>query len=151
MAIVTRPPSNQRTYDAFWSKDPAFIQGAGPDHERKIEIARETGDWSSLLIEGQTPTKFVLRQIPGEIKRRILDRFAAEKIGGYELDSLLLRLAVADVVNLGDFKLKLTVDDEWGTLATHDLPNLLDECAPGCVAEIGLLVYQRMMGLSGKS
>ena len=147
MAIVTRPPSNQNTYDEFWSGDQAFNH----DDERKFGIARETGDWSSLLIEGQTPTKFVLRQIPGDVKRRILDQFSASKIGGYELDSLLLRLAVVDVVNLGDFRLKFTVSEDWGKLSTHDLPNLLDEYAPGCVAELGLLIYRRMMGLSGKS
>lgn len=152
MAIqfVTRPPSNQHTYDAFWSGDPAFVQGEGAEHQRKIERARETGDWSPLLIEGLAPTKFVLRQVPGEIKRRILDRFAAEKIGGNELDSLLLRIAVVDVSGLGDFKLKFTMDDDWGRLVTNDLPNILDEHAPGCVGEIAVQIFNRMMGLSGK-
>lgn len=151
ISLVTRPPSNQQHYDLFWSGDSALVQGEGPEHERKLELAHETGDWSSLLIQGQAPTKFVMRQIPGDIKRRLLDRFAAEKIGGYELDSLLLRLAIVDVVGLGDFKLKFTMDDDWGRISTHDLPNLLDECAPGCVAELGLAVYRKMMGLSGKS
>jgi len=152
MAInfVTRPPSNQQHYDEFWSGDPAFVQGEGAEHERKIERARETGDWSELLIQGSTPTKFVMRQIPGEIKRRILDRFIAGKSGGYDLDSLLLRLAVVDVIGLGDFKLRFTADEDWGKLATHELPNILDEFAPGCVAELGLAVYRKMMGPSGK-
>lgn len=153
MAIqfVTRPPSNQQTYDAFWSGDPAFVQGEGKEHERKLELARETGDWSPLLISGLVPTKFVLRQIPGEIKRRVLDQFNAGKIGGYELDSLLLRLAAVDVVGLGDFKLKFTMSDDWGRIATNDLPNILDECAPGCVAELALHIFHKMMGLSPKS
>lgn len=150
MAIQIRPPSNQQTYDAFWSGDPAFVQGEGKEHERKLELARETGDWSPVIVVGLVPTKFVLRQIPGEIKRRILDRFNADQIGGYELDSLLLRLAVVDVVGLGDFKLRFASEDDWGKLATHDLPNLLDACAPGCVAELAVQIFNRMMGISGK-
>lgn len=151
MITVTRPPSNQNTYDEYWSGDPAFVQGEGDEHDAKIERARETGDWSELLIAGLVPTKFVLRQVPGEIKRRVLDQFAAGKIGGYELDSLLLRLAVVEVIGLGDFKLRREKSADWGHLATHDLPNLLDAHAPGCVAELGLSVYRKMMGLSGKS
>lgn len=153
MAInyVTRPPSNQQTYDEFWSGDPAFVRGSGAEYEKKIERARETGDWSELLIQGLVPTKFVMRQVPGEIKRRILDRFTAGKLGNFELDALLLRVAVVDVVGLGDFKLRFTMDEDWGRIATNDLPNLLDEFAPGCVAELGLSVYHKMMGPSGKS
>lgn len=148
--IVTRPPSNQQTHDLFWSGDPAFIQGDGAEHARKLEVARETGDWSPLLIERLVPTKFVCRQIPGELKRRILDQFNAGKIGGYELDALLFRLAVVDVVGLGDFKVRFTVSDDWGKLATNELCNVLDEHAPGCVAELALQIYHRMMGLAGK-
>lgn len=146
----TRPPSNQSTFDMFWSGDPAFVQGDGKEHEKKLEIARETGDWSGLIIQGQTPTKFVSRQIPGELKRRILDRYQAGKLGPYELDALLLRMAIVDVIGLGDFKLKFTMSDEWGKIASADLTNALDACAPGAVTELSLQVFNRMMGLSGK-
>jgi hypothetical protein len=147
---VTRLPGNQHRYDVFWSGDPAFIQGTDAEHTRKLEIARETGDWSALLIQGLVPTKFVCRQIPGELKRRIMDRFSAGKIGGQELDALLVRLAVVDVVNLGDFKLGFAADDDWGRLATHALPDVLDEHAPGAVADLAVQIFNRMMGLAGK-
>ena len=149
--IVTRPPSNQNRYDVFWSGDPAFVQDSGEEHARKLERARETGDWSELLIAGVTPTKFVCRQVPGELKRRIMDRFQPNRIGERELDALLVRIAVVDVVNLGDFKIAWEADDDWGRLATNDLPNLLDEYAPGAVADLAVQIFNRMMGLSGKS
>lgn len=152
MAIhfVTRPPSNQQRYDLFWSGDPAFVQGNGDEHTRKLERARETGDWSELLIAGVVPTKFVCRQVPGELKRRIMDRFTAGRIGDRELDALLVRLAVVDVVNLGDFKIGWELDDNWGRLATNELPNLLDEHAPGAVADLAIQIFNRMTGLAGK-
>lgn len=152
MAIeyVSRLPSNQQTYDLFWSGDPAFVQGEGKDHERKLEIARETGEWSSLLIQGQTPTKFVSRQVPGEIRRRLLDHYGAGKLGAQELDSLLVRIAVIDVVGFGDFKLKFTMHDDWGKVTTNDLPNALDLYAPGAVADLAVQVFNRMMAPSGK-
>lgn len=153
MAInfVTRPPSNQQTWDAIWSQDPALVQGEGTEHRRKLELARETGDWSPLLIVGQVPTKFVLRQIPGEFRRRIIDRLNAGRIGGQELDALLVRLAVVDVVALGGFNLKFTIDEEWGRLATYELCNTLDDHAPGCVGELAVQIFNRMMGVSPKS
>lgn len=151
ISLVTRPPSHQQQYDAFFRGDPAFVQGAGPEYEAKLARARETGDWSQMLIAGLVPTKFVLRQIPGKIKRRILDQHTAGKIGDRELDALLVRLAVVDVVNLGDFKLRPSIDEQWGALAHEDLIDLLDDVAPGAVADLALQIFERMMGLSGKS
>lgn len=150
ISIVTRPPSNLTSYDAFFSGDPAFVQGDGEEHERKLAIAHETGDWSSLLVAGMVPTKFVLRQVPGHVKRLVLDRYNAKLIGGLELDALLVRIAVVGVVGLGDFKLRFTGDPTYGKLAALDLIDLLDEHAPGAVAELAVQIFDRMMGLSGK-
>lgn len=145
-----RAPSNQQTYDLFWSGDPAFVQGDSKEHERKLEVARDTGDWSPLLIQGQTPTKFVTRQIPGDLRRRLVDWYEAHKLGARELDALLVRLAVTDVVGFGDFRLKFTAHDDWGRIATTDLPNALDQYAPGAVAELAFQIFNRMMNPSGK-
>jgi len=151
ISLVTRPPSNQRTYDAFWSGDPAFVQGTGPEHAAKIARARETGDWSQLLIAGLTPTKFVMRHIPVQIKHRILDQYRADKIGDLELDDILVRVACIEVVDLGDFRWSPVLDDRWGSIASPELTELLDEVAPRAIGELAVQVYNRMMGVSGKS
>ncbi len=151
ISLVTRPPSLQRTYDAFWAGDPAFVQGDSKEHLRKLATARETGDWSSLLIAGLSPTKFVMRHIPLQIKNRILDQFSAGKIGGLEFDDVLVRVACIDVVDLGDFKWKSANDERWGRVAAPELTDLLSEVAPGAVGDLAVQVYNRMMGLSGKS
>jgi hypothetical protein len=145
-----RLPSNKQTYDLFWSEDPAFVQGEGSEHERKLEQARETGDWSALLVQGQIPTKFVARQVPSEIRRRLLDRYSAEKIGGRELDALLVRVAIVDVVGFGDFKLGFAKHEDWGRVASSELVDAMDAYAPGSITELALQIFNRMMGISGK-
>ena len=141
-------PSNRQTYDLFWSGDPAFIQGKGEDHDRKVERAQETGDWSPLLIQGQTPTKFVARQLPGDIKRKLFDRWDAT--GSRELDSLIVRLAIVDVVGFGDFQLAFAKHDAWGRMASLELPNALDDFAPSAVQDLAVQIFRRMSAPSGK-
>ena len=90
---MLRLPSNQRPYDAFYSRDPAFVQppelAAGGEldedvvkahktaleaHAERIRIARETGDWKPLLAGDELePTRFTLQPISGDTFRKIAD------------------------------------------------------------------------------
>lgn len=154
--MITRLPSNQHHRDAFWSRDPAFMQL--PDeatdeqkaaHARKWKLARQTGNYGELLITGATPTKFVMQPIPGHVVRRIIDRVIAGRVGGLEQASLAFRAALVTIENFGDVAIKPTESD-YGTIADVAITNLLDGCAPGCVNELGNDALERALGLSGE-
>lgn len=153
---MIRPPSNQNHYDMFWSGDPAFVQlddnptdAQKEEHTRKWRIARETGNYGGLLIEGMQPTRFVVRPLPGDCNRKLIDRMFAGRIGGLELNALVFRAALVDVVGFGDFKVKM-VESEFGPIASHEITNALDESARGCVNELGIEILNRAAGVSGK-
>lgn len=68
---MIRLPSLSKPYHAFVTFDEAIIQppdasdtAACEDYAAKIRSARQTGDWSSIVVPGQTPTKFILRPMP---------------------------------------------------------------------------------------
>lgn len=166
---MIRPPSNQRTYDEFWSGDEAFLQpptkpAAGADdaelaahaeqleaHERKVKVARETADWAPLIIEGGEPTRFELRVLPGDVFRRIVDMWQGNDIGSAEANLLLLRAALVGVVNLGKASVTLAPDRQYprlGPIADVSVPNLLDRVNPGIVAELATSIRTRAMGVS---
>lgn len=154
--MITRLPSNQHHRDAFWSKDPAFRQLA-PDaddaareaHARKWRVAEQTGNYGEVLIGGATPTKFIMQPIRGDVVRKLVDRGIAGRIGVLERAQLAFRAAVVAVENFGDVTVK-QVESEYGPIAELALANLLDECAPGCVNELGSAALDRALGLSGE-
>ena len=153
---MIRPPSLQNQRDDYWSGDPAFVQlppnatdEQREEHARKWRIARETGNYGDLLIQDAKPTKFVFQPMPGDVYRRLVDRVQAGRMGMLELHALAFRVAVVDVANLGDVKVR-PMETELGTMATAEITNVLDACAPGCVNELGAEVIQRAIGLSGK-
>ncbi len=171
---MIRPPSAVRDFDAFFSGDSAFTQppadppdDASDDAKKahkeavegyiaKLRAARETGDWKPLLIEGQTPTKFVLRQVDRNIWREIMDRAvlpgdSPRHIGQVTLNALLFRLACISIA--GWDKFERLPDAKWDlwSMAPASLVTQLDEIDPRIVGEIGSLVFERLRGVSGKS
>lgn len=166
---MIRPPSNQKTYDEFWSGDPAFVQPpaepaedaddatikkyreAVDDHVRKLKHARATGDWSALLAGADQPTRFVMRPLPGHLFRMITDLVTSERIGPAETNGLILRAALVGVVNLGDVEVDHKTDSTYpklGKIATVDVPNLLDRIDIGIVAELATSIRERAMSPS---
>lgn len=167
-----RLPSAQKQYDDYCSLDPAFIQPPSPpaegasDSEResfkaaaeeylaKLTAAKETGDWSALRIDGQTPTKFVLGQVDRNVWRAIMDRAvlpgdSPRSIGQITLHSLLFRLALKSIVGLGDVKVERAPDHNWEgwVMAQADIVTQLDEIDPRIVGEIGAGVFKRLQGI----
>lgn len=168
---MLRPPSNQRPYDEFYSRDPAFVQlpDSEPlsklepearaartrvveDHERAIRIARETGDWKPLLAGEAEPTRFVMMPMSGDLFRKLGDLTLSDKLGGLELDQLVVRIALVDVVNLGDTKVdrrrphENPAFRELGKVASVDITNLLDSIDRRIIGELGGLVMTRARG-----
>ncbi len=166
---MIRPPSAQRDWDAFFSGDSAFVQpptlddpptdeqkSALEQYAAKLTTARETGDWKPLLIEGQAPTKFVMRQVDRNVWRSIMDRAvlpgdSPRHIGQVSLNALLFRLACVSVVGWDKFERQPDPSWEFWAMAPAKLVTDLDEIDPRIVGEIGSLVFERLRGVSGKS
>ena len=168
-----RPPSVQRSYDDYVSIDPAFVQAptvpaeSATDAERalykeeseryvaKLKAAKQTGDWTPLRIEGQTPTKFVLGQVDRNIWRALMDRAllseeSPRRIGQVTLYALLFRLALRSVEGFGDVKVERRPDPNWESweMAQASLVTTFDELDPRIVGEIGGGIFQRLQTVS---
>lgn len=166
---MLRPPSNQRPYDAFYSRDPAFQQApelaaneldedlvkahkvALAAHADRIRIARETGDWRPLLVGELQPTLFTMQPMSGDTFRKIADLVTGGAIRAFALDQLALRCALVSVVNLGDYTVERKLHEnprlhELGPIATIDIPNLLDAVDRRIVGELGGLVMTKARG-----
>lgn len=169
-----RLPSQQKQYDAYCSLDPAFVQAPTPpadnvpEEEReafkvaaqeylsKFKAAKDTGDWSALLIPGQSPTKFVLGQVDRNVFRAIADRATLpldnpRHIGPVALYALLFRLALKSIVGLGDLKVERMPDPQWEnwTMAQPSVVTTLDDINPGIVGELGMDILNRLQEVQG--
>ena len=168
---MIRPPSSQRSWDAFTTADPAIIQPPerpGDDASEadrvahieaasawasKIKSARDTGDWSPIVLEGQQPTKFTLGHVDRNVWRTIQDRATLpadnpRHIGQVVLFALLFRLSVRAIAGWDKFeRLPDAAWDNW-TMAPADLVNKLDEINPAIVGELGMEVFKRLAGVS---
>lgn len=163
--MLVRPPSNQNLRDDYFSGDPAFEQAPEKPAEgqteeaykkelkayaEKLERARETGDWSELLIEGKQPTKFVMKQISGDVLRKISDRTQAGDIGAAQGQALAFRCAISSIENF-DFKVEHATFADYGKIATVEVANVLDGITTHIVSELGLEAMRRSKGVSPKS
>jgi hypothetical protein len=158
--MLLRPPSLQKHYDAFYWRDPAFIQPPedGEDlekareaHSQRMKTARETGSWTDVSIEGKQPTKFVMRPLPGTIGRRLSDKLVSGALGYAELYALAFRASIVSIENLGsDYKIKLVAHEWLGDIASEEVVNMLDALELGIVNDLGSDAYERAKRPSGK-
>lgn len=172
---MIRLSSYQRDYDIYWSGDPALEQppidpgravsdetiaafkAALAAYQTKLTAARETSDWSALILENQVPLKFVMQQVDRNIWRAIIDRGSLpldnpRLIGPGVLSSLLFRLAVKDIPG-GEIKVVRAPAPEWDgwVMAQADIVSALDFVNPAIVSELGMDVYRRLVGVPKKS
>lgn len=158
---MIRPPSNQRNYDAVFSGDSCFVQL--PDnateeqfieHARKWEVARETGDYSALRVEGAgEPTVFKMRPLNLESFAAIVD-MAKAGAGHNETAVLAFRVALQDVSNLGKVEIKRIQHKKFGQIATTeflDKAGLPAGLSLQIAAELGGYAIQKASTLSPKS
>lgn len=161
--MIIRPPSLHKTWDTYWSQDPAFTptptlsdeptpeeKAAGLEYLTKLRSAKNTGDWSELVLAGKTPTKFVMGQVDRNVWRALIDRSrlppdSKRHVGQSVAEAILFRLSVQSIEGL-DIKFKRAADPQWDEwdMAPASLINALDEIDPGIVSEIGNDVYLRL-------
>ena len=153
---MLRLPSNQRQYDEYWSGDPAFVQPDDTDesraeHTTKVKRARETGDWSPLVIEGQRPTLFVMRQVRSTQKNWIGDQYRREKIGDLVLLELFFRCALVKIVDSGIKTLdefKHANHPELGPICPDKVIDTLGEINPSLVSELASASIEKVRNLN---
>lgn len=122
------------------------------EHAAKVKRCRETGDWSGLLIQGATPTKFVMRPIAGSQLRWLTDQLGRTdefRIGLGVALALLFRCAFVDVHNLGiEVDAKTSQHRDLGSIASVKVTNLLDSIDASIVAEIADAAFERARDLN---
>ena len=153
------PPSIVRDYDLIWSKDPALdaperepneTDDAWAEREsnweKRLTVARETGQWDGVLKTGQQPTIFRCRRISTLHWRRIQTDW--NEVGPYEAVLSALRLAIQDIKNFGSIKIERERgNDRFGdALLAGTVVDVLREI-PGLIDELGLAVIERESAL----
>ena len=168
---MNRTGSLQQEYDFYVSSDPAFVKPpakpaddaseqeieafktAAKDYIHKWEVARETTDYSALIIEGQTPKKIRLGRVNRKIWRLLQDRALLPdreplKIGHRTLLAIVARLAIRSIPHL-DLKFDHVPDKDYGwVMAPEEVSEILDDKDPSILAEIGNEVLRRLQGVS---
>lgn len=153
-----RPPSLQSQYDDFFSGDPALIPEpklaadadekaiaayklACDEYLTKLRVARETGDWTAILVGTEQPTKFVMKQISGDAYRGLLDMHRAEKVGPGKANQLAFRCAITKVVDSGlpEASTKVTAFNhpDLGKIASVAISDYFDSIDTRIVSELG--------------
>lgn len=115
--IQIQPPRFSGTYDIISSYEPDLDRPEIPDRldnesdedyrrrvqeallpfNRRLVVARETGDWSAVLKPGANPTKFRVRRIPGR-RWEAFDTFIqAANLTDFGRASLLIRMAIVSI------------------------------------------------------
>lgn len=152
-----RPPSLLREYDDFFSRDPSIIAAPKEPKERaaweaKLQTARETGSWTDIVVPGDAPARFRMKQLAGDVFREILDANEAGRVRSNKAAQLAFRAAFQGVVDpqLVDFEPKFEPTDRFGKIASVDVANYFDAIDTAIVTELGLEALRRARDLSPK-
>jgi hypothetical protein len=158
--VALRVPSLHKDYETFFSGDPALTQlpkNASQEqadaYSEQLRVARETGDWSGLLVDGRVPTTFVMRVIPRKILWTLRDAARSGEFGEEMFAAWLFRASVRSIANFDEgqaFKFDL-VDTKYGAAFASDNVLAIDEFAPGVIRELAALAHARASDLAPKS
>jgi hypothetical protein len=156
--LIQLTPSLQHRHGVIWSGDPALSRpkkdatATEGEHakalaawEERFRVARERGDYASVVLPDQQPTIFTVAPMPRSMRDAVLDGVAQGRIGWNGVATLVFRLCVVSIDHLGQ---KLEIKTETDPITkkpgiTVDIIDELDAAAPGCVPEIGLYIFQR--------
>lgn len=161
---MIKPPSNQKTWDAFYTGDTAIIQlpDEASDEQKKdrddlIERARELGadGWADVVVEGERPTIFTFKPLGSELTGHLVDMLNDPRVGAFRVFALAFRLALVGVKNLTDSgKVDFVNHGEFGRIATTaflDRAGCTGEVGASIITELGSLVMTRARAANPKS
>lgn len=166
---MIQPPSVQREYSEFWSGDPAIMQSpdAPPEdateetkaavrarveeHERKLERARETGQWDAIIVPGERPTMFTFAPIPGRVMRALISRMERGELDFVTAAPIAFRASIRKIENPA-MEIKVENHPEFGRIASEAITNKLDAIDMGIVSQLGMRALSRgTTGIAPKS
>jgi hypothetical protein len=76
------------------------------ERNRKLKLARDTGNWAAITKPGETRTEFKFRAIGGQTLTWWQGQVTREDKTDAEASELMFRLALVDVDNLAKFEIK---------------------------------------------
>jgi hypothetical protein len=118
------------------------------ERARRLRVARERGEWATIIKPGGKPTLFHFRHIPGSA----LDWWhgKSEQLGTIAGYALLFRLALKGVENLGSLEMKFDEIDGQRVLSDASIDQLYalqradgTEIGRAIVGELGRVVAQK--------
>lgn len=119
---MIKPPSLQSDYSLIYSGDPALVLPEDADERaRLLQQARETGNWTGLIAQGQEPTLFTVAPLTGSAFAWLSGETRRRDLSQVESLSLALRLALRKVSGFGDHKVTLSKTDEGYKIANVDI------------------------------
>lgn len=145
--MLARRPSLQHAYEFISRHDDALALPAGEDErEHALQVARDTGDYAPLLVDGKRPERFVLRPVDAIVARRLIDDHTAGRLGMNELLAWAFRAALDSVI--GEFVVKHEEHERYGKVTTRAA---IDAFHDAVINEIGLHVWLRAVAMPPKS
>lgn len=157
---MIKAPSSQKTYDAFYTGDPAIVSLPAEasdeqraDRDRAIERALETGDWSAVVVPGEQPTRFVMKPLGAEVFGELQSMLGT--VRSYVMSTLAFRAAIVDVKNLPDAgAIDFVIHPTLGRIATTaflDRAGLTGELGAAIITQLGWHAYLKAQGSNPKS
>lgn len=146
---MIKAPSIASDYSLIYSGDPALsLPGDDDEAARLLEIARDTGQWSSLITGAEQPTTFHMRPLYGEVWNWFAGECSRRNLVQIESFALAFRLALRSVDNLGSLKVQHTKADGH-SIATIETLNAIYAAGDGVgravVEELASLVILKAM------
>ena len=172
---MIKPPSLVAEYDLVYSGDPALDAPPHPerahgisddDHVEalkafyssevwqawlaRLRVAQNAGTeaaWSAVLKPGEKPTRFVMRQVPGTVWRKVLDQINTGKLDEATGAALVFRTAIVGIRDLGVDGVDVTMETDAvlrERIAARSVVDKLDAIHPAIVSELGNVVWRRM-------
>jgi hypothetical protein len=153
---MIRPPSSQRIYELFYSGDPALIPlpDDATDEQKKerarlIDLARDTGQHTELLLPGEKLTLFKMRQLPAEAYGDLVAMLRNGELA-FRVFALAFKVACIDAAPIPDgVKVEHEMHPLYGPIATT---SFLDKAGCGgklganIIIELGQYVFQKAKG-----
>lgn len=170
---MIKPPSLQREFTIIWSKDPALVPPpetpdenadeaalaayklALTDYERRLKVARETGEWAPMVREGHAPTAFHFMGLDREEGSWLYGESEYSSIHKRPLTrpeqfNLIVRIGIRGIDNFGDYSGRVVRNHlpNGGPLAcSHDIINAIYAATDAdCINEFAVELARRLHG-----
>lgn len=153
---MIKAPSVASEYSLVYSGDPALDLPEDPaERERVLEVARDTGNWQSLIRAGEMPTLFHVRPLYGTLWDWFVGEVNRRSLVQVESAAFALRLALRRVENFGSYKVSHSKVDGQSMATTEIIDAIYTEAGGEgrqIVEEIGaLVIVKATQGLRPKS